>query len=283
MRADRCCGAVYCWGSNSDGRLGAGSSVSESLTPLLVAGMDSGVSAIHTNWRRACAIKSGTAFCWGDGGYGRLGNGAANSSNVPVQVSNIGGVTSIAGGNNHTCAVASGKYYCWGRNSDRQLGSDKVGLSSPVPVEVTGTKPLPVVTITPADSPSKLSRSGVAGFATVSCPAGATCSVATPERVEVSIRDKTFRVKILGAGSIGAGDKVKIRTRFGEKARERLGDKATKVKVKLTTTVDGAEKARKIRVKVEGPAASAETSIRGTALVPTSAPYTAPRWPGWRV
>jgi alpha-tubulin suppressor-like RCC1 family protein len=136
-------GAVYCWGTRSDGRLGDGSSTDKSANPLLVTGMDSGVSAIHSNYQHTCAIKSGTAFCWGDGGYGRLGNGAESSSSVPVQVSNISGVTSIAGGRDHTCAVASDKQYCWGRNSHRQLGSNRVGERSAVPVEVTGTKPAP--------------------------------------------------------------------------------------------------------------------------------------------
>jgi alpha-tubulin suppressor-like RCC1 family protein len=255
-------GAVYCWGSNGGGKLGAGSALAKSANPLPVTGLGSGVSAISANAQHACAIKSGTAFCWGDGQYGKLGNGATdaqgNDSNVPVQVSNIGGVTSIAVGANHTCAVASGKYYCWGNNKQRQLGSNRVESFSGVPVEVTGTRPAPpppappVATITTPDGPSKLSRSGVARLATVSCPAGATCAVAAPGRVPVTIRNRTFRVSVLGAGPIASGGRVKLRVSFGKKARKRLGSRTTTVKVKLTTTVNGVKRAKTIRVKVKG-------------------------------
>ena len=45
---------------------------------------------------QVCALRQNNhVWCWGNGGYGALGNGAAASSNVPVPVSNITDATRI--------------------------------------------------------------------------------------------------------------------------------------------------------------------------------------------
>jgi alpha-tubulin suppressor-like RCC1 family protein len=87
------------------------------------------LAAISSGVQHGCGIKSGgTAWCWGKGNFGRLGNGAAASSSVPVQVGTSATGTlwsdwiAIAAGGANTCGIRSnGAAYCWGfggRNGD---------------------------------------------------------------------------------------------------------------------------------------------------------------------
>jgi len=86
-------GALYCWGDNWAGQLGASSSQTcESFntpcsdTPLAVTNMDSGVTAFAAGGPHTCAIKSGALYCWGWNGYGQLGDGTTTNRSTPVQV-----------------------------------------------------------------------------------------------------------------------------------------------------------------------------------------------------
>jgi hypothetical protein len=47
----------------------------------------------------------GTVWAWGYNNHGQLGNGTNTSSYVPVQVSNLTGITAIAGGGEHSLAI----------------------------------------------------------------------------------------------------------------------------------------------------------------------------------
>ena len=75
----------------------------------------------------ACGITtSGTAYCWGRGMFGVLGNGVPSDTlphPVPVTVSGAQVFTAITVGDNHACGLASGTAYCWGLNTRGQLGA----------------------------------------------------------------------------------------------------------------------------------------------------------------
>ena len=135
-------GAAKCWGRNSMGQLGDGTSGTDRLTPVDVAGLSSGVVAIAAGELHTCVLTSGGAVkCTGSNYYGQLGDGTVGTNRLtPVDVVGLAnGVVAIATGGGHTCALTSGgAVKCWGRNSMGQLGDGTVGTNRLTPVGVVG-------------------------------------------------------------------------------------------------------------------------------------------------
>jgi alpha-tubulin suppressor-like RCC1 family protein len=92
-------GKVMAWGNNNAGQLGDGSEVNSDV-PVEVKGL-SGVKALAAGVQHSLALlSSGKIIAWGDDGWGELGNGNEDreSSDVPVEASELSGVTAIAAG-----------------------------------------------------------------------------------------------------------------------------------------------------------------------------------------
>lgn len=138
-------GSVYCWGYNVNGQLGDNTTTTR-LTAIKVAdgvipGGNTGITSIAAGGNSTCALKAGSAFCWGYNAYGQLGDGTAGARVTPVALSAgvlVGGninITQISMGQYYTCAVQNGMAYCWGYNGYGQLGdSSTTDRNTPVKV-----------------------------------------------------------------------------------------------------------------------------------------------------
>lgn len=87
----------------------------------------------------ACAIKlDATVACWGENGYGQLGDGTTATRPAPVAVSGLAGVVGLGVGESHACALKQdGSVACWGRNTFGQLGNGNT-TDQTTPTPVTG-------------------------------------------------------------------------------------------------------------------------------------------------
>ena len=130
-------GVSYCWGENSFGQLGDGTTTT-STTPVVVSG---GVTfaSVTVGHNHTCGVTpGGAAYCWGSDFQGQLGSDTIPGSRTPIAVS--GGLTfaTVTAGSYHTCGVTpAGAAYCWGIDSTGQLG-DGTTTESNTPAPVVG-------------------------------------------------------------------------------------------------------------------------------------------------
>jgi alpha-tubulin suppressor-like RCC1 family protein len=78
-------GEAYCWGSNTGGRLGIGTTDPQSLVPVPVAGGHV-FRSIDVSDHSCAVTTTNQVYCWGPGGNGRLGNGSTVNQPAPTPI-----------------------------------------------------------------------------------------------------------------------------------------------------------------------------------------------------
>jgi len=114
--------AAYCWGKNSDGEIGDGTTERKNL-PTPVTGLPGGVQMAPGGSHTCARTPDAAAFCWGRGG--ELGTGDVQPSTTPVAVK--GGIkfAAVYSGRAHSCGrtdAAPARAFCWGVKNRGQLG-----------------------------------------------------------------------------------------------------------------------------------------------------------------
>jgi len=133
----------YCWGDNSSGQLGNGTTINSAVPARVLNGPDVQVSA-GTSYSCGSVYPS-PASCWGNNGAGQLGNGTMANSSAPVNISGGLSFGSVSTGAIHACGLVNSTAtgtafsvaFCWGDNSFGQLGNGTT-TESATPIAVAG-------------------------------------------------------------------------------------------------------------------------------------------------
>lgn len=158
-------GVLWCWGVNSTGAIGDGTTTGDKTcggsvpcrtTParVLLTGHAAGLGM--GAWHTCARTTDGSLYCWGLNDDGQIGQGtlrrqscggASYCEPTPVAVTTVGShVTEVVSGASFSCArLDDGSVWCWGNNIYDQLGyswgqfhcSTGQGYCSPTPLQVT--------------------------------------------------------------------------------------------------------------------------------------------------
>ncbi len=130
---------AFCWGYDGHaGSLGAGVGVDQATAPVAVVS-GSRLATVAAADAYVCALNTDAVpVCWGDGTYGRLGDGTSGGTRAqPAAVAGSHVFSALTAGRRHACGVTSaGVAYCWGGNNRGQLGVPLTTGESDVPVAV---------------------------------------------------------------------------------------------------------------------------------------------------
>jgi hypothetical protein len=134
--------SVYCWGRNTNGQLGIGSTDDTSVPSRVAIPGGVKVRDVSAGSESTCAVTDDSAYCWGRGYPGQLGDGSTISSTTPVAVT-LAGIDS----QNSPVQVTSGEGY----NAfivkprmtfdDTEFQSVQVGQSTTTTVTVDNNRP----------------------------------------------------------------------------------------------------------------------------------------------
>ncbi len=118
-------GGAYCWGRNSSGQLGDGTTT-ERTSPTAIAAATSAthiaMGTSHTCMRTSLGIQ-----CWGDNAHGQLGAvGAGSLTPQAVAFAPSFVPTDVYAGADHSCArrASDRSLWCWGRSPGNGLAAD---------------------------------------------------------------------------------------------------------------------------------------------------------------
>ena len=133
-------GQAYCWGGNSYGQLGDGTTTHRVVPTAVLGGLR--FRHVSVGYDHTCAATTeNRVYCWGLNMWGQLGDGTKGGDNWrvrPVAVTGGRRFRQVRAGWSHTCAITpSDVAFCWGYNGNGQLGDGTItsaGRATPVRV-----------------------------------------------------------------------------------------------------------------------------------------------------
>ncbi|MFV1987120.1 MAG: RCC1 domain-containing protein [Gemmatimonadota bacterium] len=119
---------AWCWGTNSQGRLGDGTADYRPFPTAVSTKRRFGritTGAVHT-----CAVSlENEMWCWGSNRFGQLSSHPDTLSLLPIPVAPTRRFVTVDAGGLRTCAIeTSGDTYCWGE----AFGTALVNVSGPI-------------------------------------------------------------------------------------------------------------------------------------------------------
>ncbi|MGA1149283.1 MAG: fibronectin type III domain-containing protein, partial [Ilumatobacteraceae bacterium] len=258
-------GAVQCWGSGANGRLGSGDENSrgdepgEMGTSLTAVDLGSGrtAKALAAGGSHTCALRdTNDVVCWGVGATGRLGTGSEDdvgdaagemgSALTPVPLGTGRTALALSAGAAHTCAVLDDfSMKCWGSGGNGRLGTGNQNDRGDQPDELGDA--LSVI-----DLGTDVSTSSPYSVRAILAGSAHTCAVLD-----------TFALKCFGLGTSG---------RLGSGGTSTLGDAAAEMGDNLLAVELGTD--RRVMSLTEPGRAGTPTGTAGDGSV--SLTWTAP-------
>jgi alpha-tubulin suppressor-like RCC1 family protein len=138
-------GSVVCWGDNTYGQLGNGTTMA-GKNPISNVQVIDDAASITAAFFETCVIRRDTTvYCWGLNTHGELGDGTTMNRSSPVMTMTMTGTSALAIGGydtvgplSHMCAAGTDdSVWCWGSNAFGEIGNG-VTQDQLTPSRVTG-------------------------------------------------------------------------------------------------------------------------------------------------
>jgi alpha-tubulin suppressor-like RCC1 family protein len=134
--------SVYCWGQGNSSQIGNMTNVATPTPARVTRSLPQGFTFLEAGINVNCALVGTSAYCWGSGGSGAIGDGGGVTRNVPTAVSGGLAFSSLTGGSNFNCglvavpATTPQAYtaHCWGTNFNNMLLTGGGNALVPAPV-----------------------------------------------------------------------------------------------------------------------------------------------------
>jgi alpha-tubulin suppressor-like RCC1 family protein len=135
--------SLWCWGWNYEGTLGVNHDDGSIVDAPENVDPGAAYADIAPGFYHSCGVRTdGSLRCWGDDGYGELGDGAISAT--PIDAPEMIGPDSwlqVVVGSSFSCGIESdGSLWCWGDDSYGEVGDPAAPNPAPAPHAVGAEK-----------------------------------------------------------------------------------------------------------------------------------------------
>ncbi len=134
-------GSVWCWGANTTGQLGNGTSgvATMRVSPGQVGGLTNVVQVTAGSNFNCARRTDGSVACWGNNGQLQCGAAGTASKLTPVEAGGVLTALDIEAGDQFVCArLTNATVACWGDGADRQLARGTTTTDSSAALAIPG-------------------------------------------------------------------------------------------------------------------------------------------------